>query len=774
MSDMDEDDNEAINMAIESDVALPPTQPRTTLPQSFSTLSMTSELDHKHGGSSSNDDVPPPPRASKRLAVYLQKHIEEDWKQLDKLRTATDVEAKALQQTEFMWPPNARIEAKIQFVRKVDPFTNETAVDLIAIYVLTWLQLNGPQHTAQMVELLFRTDDHANSRSVDDLTRRNLALCAWLETKQLQGTPLGDFSQSDYDNMIFRLQYLHEQNIRWYKHMLLAKEERATGRPISRLYEPPEVDDNARPNGSRDEIKLELAEQLLEFLFQKAGSTHLRHTEKSVFVPHITPDGHDTRCYQYESDLEPWIRKQITPKDLYPEMYHAFHKKNGTAGYLVEHLGKTPDPRFPSLQRSRTLFSFLNGIYNASNNKFYVYATDDTIKLPQNVHIVHELNGAYSTANYFPVAIPLEWFADNFNYKNIKAEVKNTESIFVSQDYDDNDLDWVEALSGRLQHDVGELDDWQNCLYIEGPAKTGKSLYLHLLLLWYMAMDVGLIGDDVEKFPDQHLVGKFIVACMDISHEFGLSPTRFFSWCSGDFVMVARKYLEAIAVKWGAPFVASSNNKPPIIGSGGAQFRRFVILQMLNAIITSDGKLYEKAKEEVAYYLIKCSLSYHDKVKKYGNGGLWDNKTILPKRFWQAREDFTLTSSWPEAFLKSGIFEFGEGFFIYEEDFKKQFDFFRDKMRHMDNVNSKKKTQDVKCNPINFANALGDMEIRCNWNKTLKKIENLRLKENYAQILAAQEGASRAITSSSSMRANGSSSSSSHGSTRSLPSSPPS
>ncbi len=235
------------------------------------------------------------------------------------------------------------------------------------------------------------------------------------------------------------------------------------------------------PNSARDELKEDPHQQLLEFLFDCAGSKLLRRTETMVFAPQITPDGHNTRCYVYLMDIPPWAVRQITPKTLYPAQFSAYTKKSSTPPFLAHQLGTTPDPRFPFLHRCRTLWSFRNGIYNAHNNHFYMYVLPDTPVGP-NIHSVYELDPHDSTANYFDCVIPPAWFEPGFDYKNIP--VTEHESIFKYQDYDEKELDWAEALFGRLQHDIGDLEDWQVALHFQGPGKTGKSVLLNLIKLW--------------------------------------------------------------------------------------------------------------------------------------------------------------------------------------------------------------------------------------------------------------------------------------------------
>jgi hypothetical protein len=253
-----------------------------------------------------------------------------------------------------------------------------------------------------------------------------------------------------------------------------------------------------------------------------------------------------------------------------------------------------------------------------------------------------------------------------------------------------------------------------------------------LLQNWYQHTDVGFIGDDAEKtFSDQHLVGKFIVMCMDISREFGITPTRFLNWCSGDWMAINRKFLDVLSVKWTAPVIFASNSLPPIVAAGGASFRRFIIFQLLNAVEDSDTYLQPNAMLESSKFLLKCSFAYHEKVNKHGHTGLWDNHKTLPKRFWDARQDYTKASSWPDAFLASGKFFFQDpekpdpSYFITEQEFKKLFLAFKEEERgSLEGVNANRKTMNVGCTPMDFANCLKDY--KCKWDSKNNVIRGLK------------------------------------------------
>jgi len=648
------------------------------------------------------------------------------------------------------WTDKSPMEAKIAFIRDLGELGVTSNPDLFAKFILTLEDINNANNVGQLVWDLFSNaprfasmlqrhhhastgrDGQGNTHGkIEKSIMVNLSLCILIEKpcEVLKNTPFQYVTQDEWDLRLHRLKYQHETNVQWFKHMVLQKEHRNVGQSLQPLYQPPESAASEQAV-ARDTMKQNEKQKLMAFLFNCAADDGLRRTEKAVYAPTITPEGQNTRCYEHIADMDPWIRHQVCPR---PVENHWFGMKGDTPKYLVSHLGHDPDPRFPFLERCRTLFSFRNGIYCAHENKFYCYVDAKTALHKKNLHTVYELPPNVATAKYFDVRVPLEWFEDDFDYRNIPCP--RTESIFEAQWYDlapdgkthipDKEaIDWAQSLLGRLQHNVGDLDDWQNTIHLEGPAKTGKSVLLKLIALWYFATDIGLIGDSSEKnFPDQHLINKLLVMCMDISHMFQLSPTRFLSWCSGDWLEVHRKGLEALCMKWTAPSIWASNGPPPIVGNAGSTRRRYIIFQFLKAILNADGRLYTDAAAESGYHLIKCSMGYHNKLKKYGKCGLYDNKNILPKRFHNALDEYAQASSWTDFFLGSGMFDFDAKYDMSIEAFKTLYGNFKQN-NQLKGVNKWHEAVVPDCKEVDFANSLNDRG--CKWDSQNELIIGLR------------------------------------------------
>ena len=128
---------------------------------------------------------------------------------------------------------------------------------------------------------------------------------------------------------------------------------------------------------------------------------------------------------------------------------------------------------------------------------------------------VYELDSTYSTSKYFNYVV---------SRKDIETSDPSSiptpcfDRILSSQKFTKKARDWLYALTGRMLHDVGSMDDWQVALYVYGVASSGKSTYFRIFSEVYEHQDVGVLSDDCEvNFVDQHLIGKHMVMCLDVS-----------------------------------------------------------------------------------------------------------------------------------------------------------------------------------------------------------------------------------------------------------------
>lgn len=636
---------------------------------------------------------------------------------------------------DFFWSKNADIEAKIYYVVNFGEITTNSSVRDIACYLLTLHDMNCEETLAEMVEKLFMS----RGAEVDQVIRANLSTCLKLQADVFVDTPLHNYEH--YQAFVLQLSASHFHNLRWALQFRTAKRQRqAKQTPDTFLgvlgaTPPPELPPPDLDGSQRNVIEKKPEQLLLAFLFERANALGVWRTKTDVFEPVNTADGNYTRYYERKCDMTDWIFSQVNENE-YPMHFNTLTLKNKPIPYLLEYLGVQPDIRFPFVLVCRTLFSFENGIFNADENKFYPYVEPLEIPAHSRLGRITDLAANVSTAQYFKgVALPLSWFMNpDFNHEEC-IQTPCIDKIFLDQDYSREDMRWVRAMHGRALHDMlGQHESWQVIVHTKGPAGCGKSVIAKVLKAWYPSHRFGVLNDDIEdSFPDSHLIDSFIVVCFDASPDFGLAPTRFLCWASSDDVNIKRKFKDPICKQWTAPVLFFSNYELPVQGGSGSAIRRGFIIPLEKAVKKVDGNLTQNAIAEAGLYLVKCTFDYHEKCRLHGKDSIWDNHSILPKRFWRAREEYAKASSWADAFVLDERFEYGEGFELSVDIFKKEYKQFQSAKKALPGVNRSRKyghgeTRIPPCTPSEFANALRSVrQHSCEWDETRNVILGLRL-----------------------------------------------
>ena len=412
----------------------------------------------------------------------------------------------------------------------------------------------------------------------------------------------------------------------------------------------PELVDHLPPPSDRD---WNPPQKLLHFLFQRAGDQQLRRKQSALYRPRLLANGTPTGFYEYSCELGEFMYRTVSPSRVYPAEYDALTNKPSTPHHLIQLLTGLPDARCPFLNKSRTLFSYPTGIYDASQGTFASYQD--------------QRSSAHSTANFFDVDVCPDWL----QLPPLEISTPHFDKILLDQEFDEVARRWMYVLCGRLLFDVGTLDDWQVTLYIRGVAGSGKSSILKTMAMMYEAGDVGyMMSDGQATFSDEHLYDKFIVMAMDLDRKTTFSATRINSMTSGEKVSINRKYKTALNETWKPPMVIASNAQPPWPDVAGNLTRRFPILTFNHPVRQSDPQLFDKLKREVPILVIKMSRAYLDAVREYGTRSLWEDG-ILPTMCHEARRQYLITSNPLAAFLASDRLVFQPGLEADASEFRR-------------------------------------------------------------------------------------------------------
>jgi hypothetical protein len=447
----------------------------------------------------------------------------------------------------YTWPLHTSPQTYLDFLDHVGILGTATSGIVIVKYIMTVEKVLGNNDGCFMRCLadIFGKHTKRQTRKIQE----NVIFFSMTVPGHFHNTPFENLSKDDIEARATRIirQLIAGMN-------LLSQCE-SVCKSIENDTEPePIVPEIGPTQEEREERDLKPQQLLLNFLFQEACSQGLRRTETAVFKPVFVPGTQiETKFFEYYMDINVWIFHAVTPSERYPVYYDAMTLSRSTPGQITDLLGVMPDIRFPFLNKSRTYFSYRNAIFNAANGCLYQYIPMGMLN-GEEEHSVDELPADLATSNFFDVEVPLDIGLESF----LGIKTLSFDKIFRDQDFDDKCLYWMYAFTGRLLHDVNSLDHWEITPYIRGIAGSGKSTFYKKVGQFYEPIDIGLLADDCEeRFVDQHLVGKRIVLCLDISSDFRLSSTRFNNYASGEDVVINRKFKTALSQLWTAPIACA-------------------------------------------------------------------------------------------------------------------------------------------------------------------------------------------------------------------------
>ena len=329
-----------------------------------------------------------------------------------------------------------------------------------------------------------------------------------------------------------------------------------------------------------------------------------------VYGPILTDGGHNTHSWKYVDSISDVVYG-CAQKEVNFDQFLNFSHRSDSMRAAVEFLTNCKDSQFDSIQKDRHVFSFENGIYDASTNNFTPYT-----KVDSNV----------TTSKYFNVEFDTH---DAKHYTEI--DTPYFDSIVDYQDISDEAKYWVYVFIGRLLYDVNEKDGWQVIFFFQGQAGTGKSTIANVCKSIYSDEDVGIMSNNIQrKFGLADIVDKKMFIAPEIKRDFCLEQAEFQSMVSGESMSIAEKYKKSKFVLWKTPGVLAGNETPDFIDNYGSIQRRIVSVRFAKKVMDGDMLLGKKLNQEIGRIIHKCNMAYIDAYTKYSKDDVWKH---LPQYF---------------------------------------------------------------------------------------------------------------------------------------------
>jgi hypothetical protein len=361
------------------------------------------------------------------------------------------------------------------------------------------------------------------------------------------------------------------------------------------------------------------------------------------------------------------IKQFIYEKTEYCQDYRQWHNLTSNASNIrnaTEFLENCKDPRISDLKKDRHVFAFRNGIYCCNEmdsglhvDHFYEYGASLTKSLDLNVVASKFFNCDFN--NYDDID---DWY-------NIPTP--DFQSIFDYQEFSEDVSRWVYVFIGRLFFDLGELDNWQVALFLEGVAGSGKSTITKIVKKFYEACDVGVLSNNIEKtFGLSSLKDKLLFLAPEIKGDLRLEQSEFQLLIEGGDMQLPVKFKESHYTIWKIPGLFAGNEPPNYTDNSGSISRRLVVLKFLKKVTNKDSDLDAKLTKELPAIMKKSACAYLSAVNQYRGQDFW---TSLPKYFRDTQQDMAQNTHALEHFISSGKVILGDGQYCREKNFVQAF-----------------------------------------------------------------------------------------------------
>jgi hypothetical protein len=361
------------------------------------------------------------------------------------------------------------------------------------------------------------------------------------------------------------------------------------------------------------------------------------------------------------------IKQFIYDKSRYcteMEQWHNLTSNPANIRNATDFLENCQDHRICDLVKDRHVFAFKNGLYlckekfeNSYIDHFYEYGSEEI----KNIDIRVVASKFFNT-NF-----------DNFDEIDDFYEIPTPyfQSILDYQEFPEDVCRWVYAFVGRLFYDLGELDDWQVALFLEGVARSGKSTFTKIVKKFYETMDVGVLSNNIErKFGLYSLKDKLLFLAPEIKADLGLEQSEFQLLIEGGDMQLPVKFKESQYIRWKTPGLFAGNEPPEYSDNSGSISRRLLVLKFVKKVTNADPDLDRKLEEEIPKLIKKSVSAYLGSINQYSGMDLWK---VLPKYFRDTQTDMAISTNSLQHFISSGKVVIGEDYYCREKNFVQAF-----------------------------------------------------------------------------------------------------
>jgi hypothetical protein len=399
---------------------------------------------------------------------------------------------------------------------------------------------------------------------------------------------------------------------------------------------------------------------LLTHIMDLFSASGYKREGEEVFERVYTSEGHKTIAWKRKYSIEDFINLHVR-KSVNTKMWLIKSKEKDPVPRIVKHLCSSNEAEFSSVNKSRTTFSFENGIYEAENNDFLAYP------LPPDSHYFKQ-DGISAAKHFDGVRFPEE---DRRATKETPLTWRNVDtslldSVLKHQEIDDESVEWLYFSIGRMMYPIGTHDDLHYFPYFDGTAGCGKSTIIKVIQNIYDKANVGVVSNNIETtFGLSSFQDNWIWIAPEIKDDWKISVTEFKSMASGESVSIAVKNKNAIQKEWEPQLAMAGNEIPGFSDISGSVSKRLLVFKFINKPSPDDGTLLERIKSKMGHILLKSNVAYRYMTANGYDSSLWN---LVTDYFQQIRAQSQRTLNPLVDFMESGTYVNDDSWIVDAED----------------------------------------------------------------------------------------------------------
>jgi hypothetical protein len=364
------------------------------------------------------------------------------------------------------------------------------------------------------------------------------------------------------------------------------------------------------------------------------------------------------------------IRDYIYQQSEFSQDYNQWHNLTSNASNInnaTTFLENCRDARIYDLVKDRHVFAFRNGIY----------CCKEKVKNGNDIDYIDQFYEYNTPGKKISIDIvACKFFNCDFNnFDDIDdwydIPTPNFQNILEYQDFPEDVCRWIYVFIGRLFFELGELDNWQVALFLEGVAGSGKSTITKIVKKFYESCDVGVLSNNIEKtFGLSSLKDKLLFLAPEIKGDLRLEQSEFQLLIEGGDMQLPVKFKESKYIEWKIPGLFAGNEPPNYTDNSGSISRRLVVTKFHKKVTEKDPDLDYKLVKELPAIMKKSASAYLSAVNRYKGQDFWSS---LPEYFRDTQKDMAQNTHALEHFISSGKVVLGQQYYCREKNFVQAF-----------------------------------------------------------------------------------------------------